>query len=385
VLDSVGIGAMPDAALYHDEGSNTLKNTAAAVGGIDLPNLDRLGLFALTGYRQKRVHTPQISGAYGRMQEQSPGKDTTTGHWEMMGIILERPFPTYPHGFPPEVINALTAAIGRPVLGNKPASGVAIINELGAQHLATGAPIVYTSADSVLQIAAHEEVIPLSQLYAICEQARQIMTGEHAVGRIIARPFRGTPGAFQRTANRKDFSLEPPYPHLLDLAVAQGLVVVGIGKIGDIFAGRGITTAVHTKNDMEGVDLTLRYLQEVQEGIIFTNLISFDMLYGHRNDAQGYAKALEDFDRRLPELLVALGPDDLLFITADHGCDPTTPSSDHSREYTPLLVAGAKVKPGTDLGTRQSFADLGATIAQYFGLPWPNPGQSFQAILMQEE
>ncbi|MQL52069.1 phosphopentomutase [Desulfofundulus thermobenzoicus] len=375
VLDSVGIGALPDAARYGDEGSNTLAHIARYVGGLRLPHLGALGLgniLAIEGVPP----AGKPKAAYGRMAEASAGKDTTTGHWEIAGLLLERPFPVYPHGFPPEIIKPFEERIGRPVLGNKPASGTAIIEELGAEHMRTGRPIVYTSADSVFQIAAHEEVIPLEELYRMCRIARALLTGEHAVGRVIARPFVGQPGSFQRTANRRDFSLPPPAPTVLDLLQEKGLAVLAVGKIEDIFAGRGITEALHTENNMDGVDKTLTFMRRDDRGLIFTNLVDFDMLYGHRNNPRGYAGALEDFDRRLPEILAALRDDEVLIITADHGCDPTTGSTDHSREYVPLLVYGRKVKAGWDLGTRRTFSDVAATVAELFGLSYPR-GKSF--------
>ncbi|OAT86564.1 phosphopentomutase [Desulfotomaculum copahuensis] len=381
-MDSVGIGALPDAGLYGDEGSNTLVNIARAVGGLHLPHLGRLGL----GNIEPIPGVPPAAGpdgAYGRMAERSAGKDTTTGHWEMSGIVLERPFPTYPHGFPPEVIAAFQERTGRPVLGNKAASGTVIIEELGAEHMRTGYPIVYTSADSVFQIAAHEEIIPLEQLYQMCQTARELLTGEHAVGRVIARPFTGRPGSFQRTANRRDFSLTPPAKTILDLLREKGLAVMAVGKIEDIFAGRGITAALHTRGNMDGVDATLRFMQGSERGLIFTNLVDFDMLYGHRNNPRGYADALEAFDRRLPEITAALRPDEVLMITADHGCDPTTSSNDHSREYVPLLVYGRPVRAGVNLGTRRSFTDIAATMAAFFGFTFP-AGESFAGQVLSE-
>lgn len=387
VMDSVGIGALPDAGLYGDEGSNTLVHTAQAVGGLQVPNLARLGLGWL-------VDAPGVErgerpiGAYGRMAEVSPGKDTTTGHWEMMGIQLERAFPTYPQGFPKEVIEPFVRRIGRPVLGNRPASGTEIIKELGELHMRTGFPIVYTSADSVFQIAAHEEVIPVDELYRMCEVAREILQGEHAVNRVIARPFRGEPGHFIRTERRRDFSLPPPRPTLLDWLKEAGFAVRAVGKIEDIFAGRGITDAVHTGNNEETLAATERYARESPApGLIFANCVDFDMLYGHRNDPVGYARALQELDAWIPRLLAALTPRDLLVVTADHGCDPTTPSTDHSREYVPLLIAGGMIRSGVDLGTRGTFADLGATLAELFGIaalasPVMAAGRSFASAVL---
>lgn len=372
VLDSVGAGEMPDAGKYGDRGSNTLANTAHAVGGIHLPNLAALGLGNILPIEgAPPAGSPR--GAYGKAALASAGKDTTTGHWEMAGIILDKPFPTYPDGFPPEVIDPFVKAIGRPVLGNKAASGTEIIAELGKEHLKTGSPIVYTSADSVFQIAAHEEIIPVEGLYEMCETARGILKGQHTVGRVIARPFEGQPGAFQRTPRRRDFALKPPRPTLLDRLVAAGTPVYAVGKIEDIFAGQGITASNHTTNNMASVDATLSFMREKEGGLIFTNCVDFDMLYGHRNDAQGYARALQEFDARVPEILAALRKEDLLIITADHGCDPTTPSTDHSREYVPLLVYSAGVRPGTDLGVRRTLADTGAAVGEWLGL---QPGEA---------
>ncbi|WP_027719251.1 phosphopentomutase [Desulfovirgula thermocuniculi] len=375
VLDGVGIGALPDAPRYGDEGSNTLLHVSRAVGGLHLPHLAKMGLGNITFIEGVPPQDRPLA-AFGRMAEASAGKDTTTGHWEIAGLILERPFPVYPQGFPPELIRLFEERIGRPVLGNKPASGTAIIEELGDLHMRTGYPIVYTSADSVFQIAAHEEVIPLEELYRMCRIAREILTGEHAVGRVIARPFTGVPGSFRRTANRKDFSLPPPEPTLLDLLKENGLAVLAVGKIEDIFAGRGITEALHTKDNMDGVDAILQFMHRREPGLIMANLVDFDTLYGHRNDPHGYARALRDFDERLPEIVEALLPQEVLIITADHGCDPTTASTDHSREFVPLLVYGQKIRAGVDLGTRQTFADVAATVAELFGLRYPR-GTSF--------
>lgn len=380
VLDSVGVGELPDAALYGDEGSNTLGNTAKAVGGLNLPNLGRLGLGNIIPI-EGVPSTDTPAGAWGKMAEQSAGKDTTTGHWEIAGLILDKPFPTYPNGFPPEVIDEFEKAIGRKTLGNYPASGTVIIEELGEEHIKTGYPIVYTSADSVFQIAAHEEVVPLELLYEWCQVARQQLQGEHGVGRVIARPFVGEPGSFSRTSARRDFSLEPPTPTILDVLVENGIPVYSVGKIKDIFAGRGITEGVKTNNNQEVVDGVLRYMQSKDEScLIFANLVDFDMLWGHRNDAEGYARGLEEFDKRLPDILNALRPDDILIILADHGCDPTTASTDHSREYVPLLVTGNKVKP-ENLGVRETFADTAQTIAEFFGVEFVSSGRSFAHIV----
>ena len=375
VLDGLGVGALPDAESYGDAGSNTLGNMARALGGLSLPNLESLGLGNI-GFFAGIANRPDCKGAYGRMAESSAGKDTTTGHWEMMGVRLPEPFPVYPHGFPPEIIEPFKKAIGTGVLGNKTASGTEIIKELGEEHLQTGYPIVYTSADSVFQIAAHTGVIPLERLYEICRIARGLLTGRHGVGRVIARPFTGAPGSFTRTHERRDFSRTPPSDTLLDIAKANGLPVAGIGKIDDIFVGRGITEKIHTAGNADGMAKTLDAMERIAGGIIFTNLVEFDMLYGHRNDAEGYYGALREFDAWLPSALGMLKDSDMLVITGDHGCDPTTESTDHSREYVPLLVTGPKIKGGTDLGTRESFSDLGATVAEALGLKLKS-GNSF--------
>jgi phosphopentomutase len=383
VLDSMGVGELPDAAEYGDEGSNTLANTAKAVGGLSLPHMQQLGLGHITAIEGVPPCDEPL-GAYGRMAEASAGKDTTTGHWEMAGIYSPQPLPTYPNGFPKELIEEYERRIGRKTLGNYPRSGTVIIQELGEEHMRTGYPIVYTSADSVFQVAAHEEVIPLEELYRICQIAREMLVGEHAVGRVIARPFVGEPGNFTRTERRKDFSLLPPEPTLLDRLVAAGRPVMGVGKIEDIFAHRGLSQSVHSPNNMACVDQTLAYMKESQRGLIFTNLVDFDMLWGHRNNPQGYAGGLEAFDRRLPEIMGAMTAPDILFLTADHGNDPTTPSTDHSREYVPLLAYGSRVKPGVDLGTRETFADLGATVAELLGIE-PLPfGTSFAEEILGE-
>jgi phosphopentomutase len=363
VLDSVGIGAMPDAVEFGDEGSDTLGNIARQ-RNLKLPNLCGLGLAnikPLSGLEP--VKNP--AGAYGKCALASPGKDTTTGHWEMAGILLERPFPLYPHGFPPEVIELFEARIGRKILGNKPASGTEIIKELGAEHQSTGSPIVYTSADSVFQIAAHERVIPLNELYRICETAREILRGPHEVGRVIARPFEGDPGRFVRTPNRKDFAVPPPKGMLLDKLSEQHVPVYGVGKIADIFLQRGIREYVKSKDNNDGMEKTIQAMGKQLNGLIFVNLVDFDQLFGHRNDVDGYAEALEAFDRWLPGL--QLQAEDLVVLTADHGCDPTTSSTDHSREYTPLLVYGSHVRAGVNLGTRRTLADIGQTVAETFG------------------
>jgi len=381
VLDSVGCGDAPDAAAYGDEGSNTLGNIARAVGGLNLPNMQKMGLGNLTNIQGVPPTTDTI-GAYGRLTETSAGKDTTTGHWELGGVPLKTPFPTYPNGFPTEVIAEFERRIGRGTLGNYPASGTEIIKELGEEHMRTGKPIVYTSADSVFQIAAHTDIIPLEELYRECEIAREILTGEHAVGRVIARPFTGKPGNFTRTEDRRDFSLEPPADTILDVVKKTGLEVMAVGKIEDIFAHRGITQSNHTGNNMAGVDATIAFIKQGDPGLIFTNLVDFDALYGHRNNPRGYADALEAFDRRLPEILDALLPGDVLFITADHGNDPTTPSTDHSRERVPLLIAGEAIRPATNFDTRPRFSDLAATAAELLGLDWRGAGESFAAEIV---
>lgn len=383
ILDSVGVGECSDSCLYGDEGCNTLANTARAVGGLHLPHMQKLGLGNILDVMGV---TPVVEplGAYGKMQEKSPGKDTTTGHWELMGLELKQPFPTYPEGFPPELIAQFEQQIGCKTIGNVTASGTEIIKELGPEHIRTGCPIVYTSADSVFQIAAHEEIIPLETLYHYCRIARKLLQEEHAVGRVIARPFIGEAGNFVRTANRHDFSREPDIT-LLDKIKESGQAVIGIGKIEDIFAGRGVTESHPTVNNQDGIDKILRALQKDFSGLLFANLVDFDQLYGHRNDPHGYARALEEFDQRLPEIMELLGPQDLLIITADHGCDPTTAGTDHTREYVPLLVYGRELQPGIDLGCRETFADVAATIADHLGLPYDLAGESFYSGLLTME
>lgn len=375
VIDSLGAGELPDAGKYGDEGSNTLANMARAVGGLKLPNLQKLGLGNIIDI-EGIPPLDRPGAAFGKMAELSAGKDTTTGHWEMSGIILDKPFPVFPHGFPDSIIAEFEARIGRKSLANEVASGTEIIARLGAEHMKTGYPIVYTSADSVFQIAAHEEVIPVEELYRMCRAAREILTGDCAVGRVIARPFVGKPGEFKRTANRHDFSLEPPRPTILDALKEKGLAVMAVGKINDIFAGRGITDTIHTDNNMDGVDKTIAFVGQHKKGLVFTNLVDFDSSFGHRNDPQGYANALADFDQRLPAILDLIKDDMMLIITGDHGCDPTTPSTDHSREYVPLLVYGPQLKPGVNLGIRKTFSDVAATIAEIFGLS-TDAGTSF--------
>jgi len=375
VLDSLGVGALPDASLYGDAGSNTLANIGKATGELRMPVLQSFGLGCLT-----EVAGVPCSGkpraAYGKMAERSRGKDTTTGHWEMMGLILDKPFPVFPDGFPAAVMKSFEQITGRPALGNVKASGTEIMDRLGAEHLQTGQPIVYTSADSVFQIAAHEEVVPLAQLYGWCAAARELLSGVYAVGRVIARPFTGVPGGFRRTANRKDYSLEPFAPTVLDTLVAGGQQVVGIGKIPDIFANRGITVPLHTESNDDGMVSLLETLARFPSGLIFTNLVDFDMVYGHRNDATGYGRALERFDAQLALVLPKMTQQDVLFIVADHGCDPTFPHTDHTREYVPLLCFGSTVRP-VSLGTRGTFADLGATVACLLGVARPAAGETF--------
>ena len=374
VPDGFGIGEMPDAHLYGDEGSNTL----AAVHSSELfnvPGMGLLGLFHIDGVARDGWH-PQAFGCYGRMAAKSPGKDTTTGHWEMAGLVLEKPFPVFPNGFPEEALARLRESTGREILCNKPYSGTKVIDDYGRLHMQTGALIVYTSADSVLQIAAHEDVVPLDELYRACESARQIMQNELAVARIIARPFTGEYPNFTRTANRRDYSLEPG-DTMLDYLKNAGLDVIGVGKISDIFAGRGITRSIKTKNNNEGMRAVSEIIREDFCGLCFVNLVDFDMLYGHRGDIDGYAQALTDFDRDLQELMLLLRDDDILILTSDHGCDPSTPSTDHSREYVPLLVYGSRLRQNINLGTRETFADTAATVLEYFGLPQMTPAKSF--------
>ncbi|HWQ06433.1 MAG TPA: phosphopentomutase [Feifaniaceae bacterium] len=377
VLDSVGIGEQPDAAEFGDVGSHTLGNIQKVRGRLDLPNMKALGLASIEDSRLTPF-TGTLTGSYGKCAELTKAKDTTCGHWEMAGLPLKQAFKTYPEGFPRKFLDEFEQKIGRGTLGNTVASGTAIINELGDEHVRTGKPIVYTSADSVFQIAAHEGVIPLEEQYRICEIARELLNDEsYLVGRVIARPFTGANGIYTRTENRKDYAVEPFTDTVLDALVKRGLPVVGIGKIEDIFCHRGVSIVDHTKNNHTGTESTIRFIEEGTGSFIFSNLVDFDMLYGHRNDVEGYAKALETFDAALPRILAAMKEGDILMITADHGCDPTTPSTDHSREYIPLLVTGAHVKSGVNLGTRKTFADIGATVLDYLtGEQW-NVGKSF--------
>ncbi len=378
VLDGVGIGALPDAASYGeaDARANTLAHVAEVADGLKLPHLESLGLGQLGKFQGI---PPAISpgGAFGRLTELSHGKDSTTGHWEFAGLVQERAFPTYPQGFPQELLDRIGRRIEHEWIGNVAASGTDIITRLGEQHQKSGKLIVYTSADSVFQIAAHESTLPLDRLYEHCRIAREELIGPHAVGRVIARPFTGTPGAYVRTANRRDFSLVPPRATLLDLLKKQGHSVTTVGKVDDLFAGRGVTQAIHTHDNAEGQALLLDLGKRSGEGLVFANLVDFDTQYGHRNDPLGFAAALQSFDETLGELLSRLRSDELCLVTADHGNDPTTPGTDHTREYTPLLVAGPRVRAGRDLGTRETFADVGATLAELFSverLPW---GTSF--------
>jgi phosphopentomutase len=374
VLDGVGIGEMPDAGLWGDAGSDTLGHVLAAERP-QLPHLAKLGLAAIRSFPDLPLRVP-VRGCYGKAAILSNGKDTTVGHWEMAGILSLAPFPTYPQGFPSRIMEAFEHAIGRRSLGNRAASGTEIIKELGDEHVRTGRPIVYTSADSVFQIAAHEDVIPLPELYRICGVARKLLDGPDRVARVIARPFSGTAGAYRRTANRRDFAVPPPEASLLDRLKGEGLAVVGVGKVASIFDGCGITQDLPVHGNDEAMDATIAALAGVRAGLVFSNFGDFDTLWGHRNDSAGFARGLEEFDRRLPELCAALGEDDCLVITADHGCDPTAPGTDHSREYTPILAFNRKLMGGVDLGTRTSLSDIGQTIAENFGLRLPT-GTSF--------
>jgi phosphopentomutase len=374
VLDGVGAGEAPDAALYGDAGSNTLAHVAEAVGGLDLPTMESYGL----GNMAPLVGVPSRTdarGAWGMMDPASAGKDSTTGHWEIAGVHLAKPFPTYPNGFPPAILAEFAAVTGRGILGNVVASGTEIIASFGAEHLRTGDWIVYTSADSVFQVAAHEEVVPLEELYLACQSARRMLVPPHDVSRVIARPFIGTPGSFTRTANRRDFSIDPPEETLLDALASAGIERAGVGKVDDLFAARGIRSR-HTASNAEGIAAIREWLDSASSGFLFSNLVDFDQLYGHRNDAAGFYDALREFDRALPSLISPLKEDDLLFITADHGNDPTTPSTDHARERVPLLAIGPSVRP-IDLGVRRTFSDLGATVGEWLGVSFRGAGNSF--------
>ncbi len=377
IIDSVGIGALPDSEKFGDVNVNTLGNIVKNYKDIKLPNMLKLGLGNIDGIDSlEGVKSP--IGAFGRASEVSKGKDTTTGHWEMTGVLVETPFKTYENGFPKEIIDEFERKTNRKVIGNKPASGTAILDELGEQQMKTGEVIVYTSADSVFQIAAHEEIIPLDELYKMCEIAREIMMGDNAVARIIARPFVGQPGAFERTSNRRDYSLSPFEDTVLDNIKNSNLDVIGVGKIEDIFNKQGITEAIHTKDNMDGVDQTINYMKKENNGLIFTNLVDFDSKYGHRRDVKGYKEALEEFDARIPEILENMEDDDILIINSDHGNDPTYKGTDHTREYIPMLICGKNVKSGFNLGTRSSFADIGATVADLLNVKMPKHGNSFK-------
>jgi phosphopentomutase len=368
ILDGVGIGELPDAAEFGDEGSNTLGNLAKAVGGLHLPNFEKLGLGNISPIVGVKPSDKPMAN-YGKLAELSPGKDSTTGHWEIAGCILDFAFPTYPNGFPEEILAPFRQKVGREVLGNKPASGTEIIKELGTEHLRTGAPIVYTSADSVFQIAAHEEILPVDDLYEMCEIARGLLKGKHAVSRVIARPFVGKdPEDFQRTRNRRDFSLKPPDKLLQNCFQEATLPTVGIGKIDDLYAGVGLDVKIHSKSNKEGMDILLDQIKLLEKGLIMINLVDFDMLWGHRNNPEGFYHELQQFDDRIPEFLAYLKPGDVFVITADHGNDPTTPSTDHSREYVPILIYGPDIKEGQNIGVRKSFADIGRTVAEAFHL-----------------
>lgn len=375
VMDSVGIGELPDAEEYGDQGAATLQNIAAEVGGLKLPNLEKMGLGKIASIKGLNSDL-EAEAIYAKAAEKSKGKDTTTGHWEIAGLVSETPFPTYPNGFPTEIMDQFHQAIGRKSLANRPASGTVIIEELGEKHLETGEPIVYTSADSVFQIAAHEDIISVDKIYDYCQKARKILQGEHAVARVIARPFVGEPGNFERTERRKDFSLAPPKPTILNHLQDAGFEINAVGKITYIFNHSGITDSVTTANNMAGVDQTLEYLKTTEKGLIFTNLVDFDQNYGHRRNVEGYAKALENFDQRIPEIKAAMEDDDLLIITADHGCDPTHKGTDHTREYIPVLVYGEQIRNDLNLGTLSSFSDIAATIADFYNLETPIKGRS---------
>jgi phosphopentomutase len=378
ILDSVGIGEAPDADKFGDVGSNTIGNIAKATT-LELPNLCSLGLGNIENANLPQIKQPK--GCYGRLAEMSDGKDTTIGHWEMAGVYSKDPFPTYPNGFPKEIIDKFVKQTGREILVNKPASGTEVIKAYGQEHMETGKLIIYTSADSVFQIAAHEDIVPIEELYSICQMAREMLQGEHAVARVIARPFTGEVGHFERTANRRDFSLSPPVDTILDLMKQSGQEVIAVGKIEDIFNGKGITEAIHTQDNMDGVDQTIAYMKKDNTGLIYTNLVEFDSKWGHRNDVEGYAKGLMDFDRRLPEIMDNMKDGDILMINADHGCDPTTPSTDHSREYIPFIAYGKGLKEGGHIGTRKTFADIGQTIAEIFDIQGLAFGESFYNLI----
>lgn len=380
IMDSVGIGALPDAEAFGDLGANTLGHIAQSSENFRIPNLRAMGLGNIDGTEfVEAVENP--SAAFGRCAEVSNGKDTTTGHWEISGLFLEEPFQTYPDGFPNEVISEFEKRTGKKVLCNRPYSGTEVIKDYGKEHMETGNLIVYTSADSVFQIAAHEDVVPIESLYEFCKIAREILRGSHQVARVIARPFIGKLGAFERTANRRDYSLNPFGKTVLDFTKEAGLSVQAVGKIVDIFNGQGITEAVHTKSNMDGVDKTIDYLKTNSQGIIFTNLVDFDAKYGHRRDVDGYRKAIEDLDARIPEILSAMREDDVIIFTADHGNDPTFKGTDHTREYVPMLIFGKSIIAGTNLGTRKTFSDMAATISDFLGVQPPAFGTSFRKLI----
>ena len=379
VLDSVGIGALPDAELYGDAGSNTLSAAAGSVG-FAMPNMEALGLFDIEGVKHLKKGEKAPTGAFGRLMEASKGKDTTIGHWEIAGLISKSPLPTFPEGFPPELLEAFSERTGRKLLCNKPYSGTEVIRDYGREHMETGALIVYTSADSVFQIAAHESVVPVEELYRYCEIARELCQGEYGVGRIIARPFEGE-WPFVRTARRHDYSLVPPKTTMLNILADKGCDVIGVGKINDIFAGSGITEFVRSSGNEEGIEQMIAYGDKDFDGLCFVNLVDFDSKYGHRNDVEGYGRALSYFDEQLPRLLEKLREGDLLLITADHGCDPATPSTDHSREYVPVVIAGPGVKEGVCIGTRETFADTGATVLEWLGVSGEIAGNSYLALI----
>lgn len=382
ILDSVGMGALPDADKYGDVGADTIGHVAKFNGGLKLPNMESIGLGLIEGIQNiNKVSNPL--GCYGKFYEASNGKDTVTGHWEMVGVKSEIPLPTYPNGFPAEIIKEFEEKTGRKVIGNKPASGTEILDELGEEQLKTGSLIVYTSADSVFQIAAHEDIIPIEELYKYCEIAREMLTGDNAVARVIARPYLGEPGNFIRTSNRKDYALLPPHATALDKLQEAGVKVMAVGKIEDIFSGKGIYSAVHTKDNMDGVDRTLDYMKTEKDGLIFTNLVDFDMKWGHRNDPKSYGKGLEDFDVRLKEIMQNMESDDILFITADHGCDPTYPGTDHTREYVPFLAYGEPLKKGYNLGTKVGFFNMGQTICDIFNSEKIINGDSFLGEILK--
>lgn len=374
VLDSVGVGELPDAEEFGDAGTNTLKHVDEYRGGLNIPNLKKLGLFNIRGTGLAAVQDPE--GGFGKAAELGKAKDTTNGHFEIAGLTVKTPFKVFGASFPPRIIEELERRIGTKVIGNYPASGTEIIKVLGDEHVRTGYPIVYLSADSLMQIAMHESVIPLERQYEICQTARELLTGDDTVSRVICRPFTGESGNYYRTENRRDFSVDPPGYTVLDMLSENGKDVIGVGKIEDIFNRRGLTEINHTKNNREGIKATLSYLKTGFDGLLFVNLVDFDMLYGHRNNPQGYAEALEYFDSFVPEMISLLDEDDILLITADHGCDPTTPGTDHTREYIPIVVYGKQLKKGTDIGTRSTFSDIAATVSEYFGYEFQT-GTSF--------